>query len=131
MIYLAIRTLALIGAMTGTCPVFAGQSPDQSQTPTSTPSTPTSTPTPSAVAAAPVVSATPSADVLKRAKLAGYRTKKLRQGITVFCKEEVHVGTRFSTNSCIDETQLEELLLRAQSQRDSMNNRVGTQSNIK
>jgi hypothetical protein len=128
MISLVIRSLALIGVMTGTCPVFAGQSPDQSQTHASTPA---SSPAPSAVAAAPAVSATPSPDVLKRAKLAGYRIKKLRQGTTVFCKEESHVGTRFSTNSCIDETQLEELLLRVQSQRDSMNNRVGTQSNTK
>ena len=140
MIYLETRILTLIGVMMATCPVLAGQSPAQSQTPISTPtsaptSTPTSTPTsssaPSAVATAPVVSATPSPDVLKRAKLAGYRVKKLRQGTTVFCKEESHVGTRFSTNSCVDETQLEEFLLRAQSQRDSMNNRVGTQSSTK
>ena len=136
MISLEIRILTLIGVMIGICPAFAGQSPDQSQTPTSPPAStataaPTSTPPPSAVAAVPAVSATPSPDVLKRAKLAGYRIKKLRQGTTVFCKEESHVGSRFSTNSCIDETQLEESLLRTQSQRDSMNNRVGTQSNTK
>ena len=135
MISLEIRILTLIGVMIGICPAFAGQSP-ASQTPTSPPAStataaPTSTPPPSAVAAVPAVSATPSPDVLKRAKLAGYRIKKLRQGTTVFCKEESHVGSRFSTNSCIDETQLEESLLRTQSQRDSMNNRVGTQSNTK
>jgi len=122
MIYFAIRILILIGVTLGTCPAYAAQPPDQ---PRQTPS-----PTPSTVAAAPVVAA-PSPDVLKRAKLAGYRVKKLRDGTTAFCKQESHVGTRFSTNSCIDENQLEELLLRAQSQRDSMNNRVGTQSNTK
>lgn len=121
MIHFEIRTLVLIGAI-GTCPAYAGQPAD--------PPRQTSSPPPSAVAAAPVVPA-PSPDVLKRAKLAGYRVKKLRDGSTVFCKEESHVGTRFSTNSCIDENQLQEFLLRAQSQRDSMNNRVGTQSNTK
>jgi hypothetical protein len=122
MIYFAIRILILIGVTIGTCPAYAAQPPDQ---PRQTPSA-----TPSRVAAAPVVPA-PSPDVLKRAKLAGYRVKKLRDGTTAFCKQESHVGTRFSTSSCIDENQLEELLLRAQSQRDSMNNRVGTQSNTK
>jgi hypothetical protein len=122
MSYFEIRILVLIGVTIGTCPAYAAQPPDQ---PRQTPS-----PTPSTVAAAPVVPA-PSPDVLKRAKLAGYRFKKLRDGTTVFCKEESHVGTRFSTSSCIDENQLEEFLLRAQSQRDSMKNRVGTQSNTK
>jgi hypothetical protein len=121
-IYLEIRILVLIGVTIGTCPAYAGQRPDQPRQ--------ASSPTPSAVTAAPVAPA-PSPDVLKRAKLAGYRIKKLREGTTVFCKEESHVGTRFSTNSCIDENQLEEFLLRAQSQRDSMKNRVGTQSNTK
>ncbi len=115
------RILVLIGTI-GACPAYAGQPPDQPRQTTSPP--------PTAVAAAPVVAA-PSPDVLKRAKQAGYRVKKLRDGTTVFCKEETHVGTRFSTSSCINDNQLEEFLLRAQSQRDSMNNRVGTQSNTK
>ena len=122
MIYFEIRILVLIGVTIGTGLADAAQPPDQPRQ--------TSSSTPSTVAAAPVVPA-PSPDVLKRAKLAGYRVKKLRDGTTAFCKQESHVGTRFSTNSCIDENQLEELLLRAQSQRDSMNNRVGTQSNTK
>ena len=121
MIYLEFRLLALIGAAIGIFPAYAGQTPDPPRQ---------ASPAPSAAAAAPVV-ATPSPDVLKRAKLAGYRIKKLRDGTTAFCKQESHVGTRFSTTSCIDENQLEELLLRAQSQRDSMQNRVGTQSNTK
>lgn len=122
MSYCEIRILVLIGLTFGICPAYAAQPPDQ---PHQTPS-----PTPSTVAAVPVAPA-PSPDVLKRAKLAGYRIKKLRDGATVFCKEESHVGTRFSTSSCIDENQLEEFLLRAQSQRDSMKNRVGSQSNTK
>jgi len=124
LIYPETRILFLIGAIIGACPGYAGPSPDP-------PSASNTSPTPTVAAAAPAVSATPSPDVLKRARLAGYRIRKLREGTTVFCKQESHVGSRFSTDSCIDETQLEEILLRAQSQRDAIRNRIGTQTDTK
>jgi hypothetical protein len=65
--------------------------------------------TPGAVAAA-----SPSAAFLRQARLAGYHIKNLREGTTVFCKNETPVGSRFTTESCIDEVQLEEFLIRAQ-----------------
>jgi hypothetical protein len=83
---------------------------------------------PNTSASPPATAATP-ADVLKRARLAGYRPRKLLQGTTVstvYCKHEMHVGSRFASESCIDETQLEEFLLRAQSQRDSLDHRRGS-----
>lgn len=123
MIYPDTRVFILIGVVSGIGPVNAGPSPDQ---PSASPSSPTTT-----AAAAPVVPATPLPDVLKRAKLAGYRVKKLRDGSTVFCKQEAHLGSRFSTDSCIDETQLQEFLLRAQSQRDSLKNHIGSQTDFK
>jgi hypothetical protein len=110
-----IYFLFFLGVMSAVGPAYAGSSPDE----------------PTAAAAAPVSPAIPSPDVLKRARLAGYQVRKLRNGNTVFCKHEAHVGTRFSTDSCIDETQLEEFLLRAQSQRDSLKNRVGTPTDVK
>jgi hypothetical protein len=123
LIYPDTRVLILIGVVSSIGPVNAGPSPDQ---PSASPSSPTTT-----AAAAPVVPATPLPDVLKRAKLAGYRVKKLRDGSTVFCKQEAHLGSRFSTDSCIDETQLQEFLLRAQSQRDSLKNHIGSQTDFK
>jgi len=81
------------------------------------------TTTTTAMAAAPASS---SAAVLKQAKLASYYPKKLRQGTTVFCKEEARLGSRFNSESCIDETQLEEFLIRAQDQRDKLTNRRET-----
>jgi hypothetical protein len=123
LIYPDTRVFILIGVVSGIGPVNAGPSPDQ---PSASPSSPTTT-----AAAAPVVPATPLPDVLKRAKLAGYRVKKLRDGSTVFCKQEAHLGSRFSTDSCIDETQLQEFLLRAQSQRDSLKNHIGSQTDFK
>lgn len=77
----------------------------------------------SASVVAPATSATPvspSVEPLWQAGLAGYHVRKLRQGATIFCKNEAHVGNRFSTESCIDETQLAEFLIRAQSQRDEL-----------
>lgn len=70
--------------------------------------------------------ASPPPTLLKLAKLAGYHTRKLKEGTTVFCKEEAHLGSRFSTESCIDEVQLQEFLIRAQDQRDKLKNRRGT-----
>jgi hypothetical protein len=85
------------------------------------------TTTTSAMAAAPASS---SAAVLRQAKLAGYYTRKLPQGTTVFCKAEAHLGSRFSTESCIDEPQLAEFLIRAQDQRDRLTNRRGTGTDV-
>jgi hypothetical protein len=73
----------------------------------------------------------PSTEILKQARLAGYRVRKLRQGVAIFCKNDAHVGTRFSTESCIDESQLEEFLLWAQAQRDEIRTRKGTSTNLK
>jgi hypothetical protein len=132
------RILILIGMMIGMGPAYAQQSPDQPNASTLPPATtvpaapPTTTATPATAApgtaAAPV---SPSLEVLKQARLAGYHIRKSRQGATVFCKQEAHLGSRFSTDSCIDETQFEEVLLRAQSQRDSLNNRIGTSTGNK
>lgn len=68
--------------------------------------------------------------MLRQANVAGYHIRKLRQGTTVFCKEETHLGSRFSSESCIDETQLEEFLIRAQDQRDKLSNRRGTGTDL-
>jgi hypothetical protein len=72
-----------------------------------------------------VVPAAPSLEILKQARQAGYQLRRVR-GTIVFCKEEVHVGTRFSTFSCIDQVQLEEFLIRAHDQHDKLQNRHGT-----
>jgi hypothetical protein len=45
--------------------------------------------------------------------------------VKLFCENEAHVRSRFSAESGIDETQLEEFLVRAQDQRDRLNNRRG------
>jgi hypothetical protein len=124
------RILILISVMIGIGPAYAAQSPDQpsaasSPRATTAPAAVPATPAPPATAA-PVTAAapaSPSVEVLKQARLAGYHIRKSPQGATVFCTKEAHVGTRFSTDSCIDESQFQEFLIRAQDQRDKLTNR--------
>jgi hypothetical protein len=105
----------------------AAQSPKQSSTGTSTPVTGVSAATPAAAPepTSPTAQTSPSADVLKRARLAGYHIKKSPQGAIVFCKREAHLGSRFSTDSCIDESQLQEVLIRTKDQQDKMQHQRG------
>ena len=63
----------------------------------------------------------PSPDTLKKAKSAGYRTK-VKSGQTVFCKTEAEIGTHFTEERCIGETQLLTVLDRLQQQRDGLTN---------
>lgn len=109
------RILILLGAIVGMVAAHAQKSPDQ----------PNSS-SPSPAVTAPVTPPSPSAAVLRQAKLAGYHIKKLRDGKTMFCKNETHLGSRFSTESCLDESQLAEFLIRTQTQRDNLNNRLGS-----
>lgn len=127
-----VRILILLGLMLGIAPAYAAWSPDQASaltalsatTPAAAPAKPVPAAAPAPGTAAPPAS--PSVEVLKKARLAGYHIRKLREGATIFCKKEAHVGSRFSTENCIDEPQLEELLIRAQDQRDKFDHRRGT-----
>jgi hypothetical protein len=70
--------------------------------------------------------ANPSAGLLRQAIRAGYHIRKLGQGIAVFCKNEPRLGSRFTVESCIDEVQLQEILIRTQDQQDKLSHRRGT-----
>ena len=102
------------------------QSPADQPSPSAT-STPAAAPAPE-TAAAP---ATPSFEVLKQARQEGFRIRRQPQtGLVVFCKKTTPVGTRFATESCIDETQIQEYLIRAKDQREKMENLKGSPTNI-
>ena len=66
----------------------------------------------------------PSADILRSARNAGFKIKKVN-GTVGFCKSETTVGTHFVSESCISEQQLSLLLERAQAQRDGLQHMVG------
>ena len=76
--------------------------PTQSPAPSGTPSAPATSPPPAAPAG-------PSADTIKKARLAGFRPES-RDGKTMFCQETANLGTRFPTKKCINEQQLQGVL---------------------
>jgi len=98
-----------------TPPAPAAQESDSSAAPAQAPasSTPTTSPNapPGAPAAspAPAAPAGPSADTIKKARVAGYRPET-RNGTTMFCQETANIGTRFPTKKCIDEQQLKSVM---------------------
>ena len=92
----------------GTPPAPAAQGSDPPPAPTQSPppsGAPTAPPTAPAAAPAQAAPAGPSADTIKKARLAGYRPET-RNGTTMFCQETANLGTRFPTKKCLDEQQI-------------------------
>lgn len=71
------------------------------------PATPTLATAP-APAAAPA-SSEPSPELLKQARSEGFRPKK-RDGVTVFCHTDATLGTRFETEKCVSQIQLQSVI---------------------
>ena len=122
-------SLLLISIMTAVAvPAYAQQTPGAAKAPATAQDTtaPTATPpaaTPATTAAAAKKAAdtpdVPSADTLKKARTAGYHTK-VHRGEVYYCKDIVQTGTRFKTETCLDENQLAQVLERQQAQRDQL-----------
>jgi hypothetical protein len=71
-----------------------------------------------------VVNGGPSADILRSARNAGFKIK-IADGKTHFCKTEAPIGTRFVSESCMNEQQVTLFLSRAQGQRDTLTHILG------
>jgi len=115
-------------------PVYAQQAPAPAADATAKPAAnaPAAPPVTTAPAAAVPATAAPkaaddvpSAAVLKKARAAGYHTR-IKRGNVVYCKTETVLGSHFTSESCIDEDQLEATLLHSQAQRDDLMHTVGT-----
>jgi len=63
----------------------------------------------------------PSADILKKARDAGYHTK-VSHNVVYYCREDTDVGTRFRTEKCLTEEQLQVQLERLQAAKDQLRN---------
>jgi pyruvate/2-oxoglutarate dehydrogenase complex dihydrolipoamide acyltransferase (E2) component len=66
----------------------------------------------------------PSADILRSARDAGFKIK-IADGTTHFCKTQAPIGTRFVSESCMNEQQVTLWLSRAQDQREKLQNMLG------
>jgi hypothetical protein len=71
-----------------------------------------------------VVNIGPSADILRSARNAGF-TVKIAGGTTHFCKTEAPIGTRLTSEHCLNEQQLTLFLDRAQDQREKLSHLLG------
>jgi len=71
-----------------------------------------------------VVNGGPSADILRSARNAGFKIK-IANGKTHFCKTEAPIGSRFVSESCMNEQQVTLFLSRAQDQRDTLTHILG------
>jgi hypothetical protein len=83
------------------------------------PSTPAAAPTQPAASPAPAAPAGPSAETLKKARMAGYRPET-KNGTTMYCQETANLGTRFPTKKCLNEQQLNGVVDIQHQQQDSM-----------
>jgi hypothetical protein len=113
----AAGTPAARGADSSPAPT---QSPAATSAPTTAPAaTPTATPAERETSPPPAAPAGPSADTLKKARLAGYRPET-KKGITMYCQETANIGTRFPTKKCLDESQLKLVMDVHNDQADSL-----------
>lgn len=71
-----------------------------------------------------VVNGGPSADILRSARNAGFAVK-IAGGTTHFCKSEAPIGTRLTSEHCLNEQQLTLFLDRAQDQREKLSHLLG------
>jgi hypothetical protein len=61
----------------------------------------------------------PSAETIKKARLAGYKPEK-HKGAIQFCMEDADIGTHFKTKKCYDEDRLALILQQQQLQREQL-----------
>ena len=85
-----------------------------------TPAAPAARVIPDAAANVPTSSSTKvTPDLIKKAASVGY-FPRTRGGVAVYCRTDSDIGTRFTTEKCINEDQLSEVVLRAREVQDNM-----------
>lgn len=126
--------IALIGVLGSATPAFAQQSSPgvttQPVAPISAPTAPDATTTTSSTTAPNAGSqgqqtsnARPAPDVIKEARRNGY-VLKTKSDNYVFCKTDASVGTRFTTEKCLDVDTLALMLQQQERDRDYMRSTI-------
>ncbi|MGH8137529.1 MAG: hypothetical protein ACREVV_04945 [Steroidobacteraceae bacterium] len=113
MAHAQFRSLACISALIAiAAPVYSQQPSATTPASTATPGTPPAAQAP----AADKAPSAPSAEMLSRANAVGLRPE-VRKGVTVYCRKDADLGTRFPTKKCVDENGLEDMVLRLERQK--------------
>jgi len=111
----AVTPAAPVAPASATAPA-----PTQSPAPPSAPTAaPTAAPSEPAASPVPAAPAGPSAETLKKARMAGYHPET-KKGVTLYCQETANIGTRFPTKKCLDESQLMSVMDVHNDQADSL-----------
>jgi hypothetical protein len=97
----------------------AAQSSQPAASETTDKTTTTSTAATSSATAATAPSSSPSEDVLKKARRAGFKPETVN-GVTRFCYKDATLGTHFETKKCYDEAGMLAELNQRQDERDQM-----------
>lgn len=105
MTHASLSTLLLLVAATAAMPAGAQQS-ESANAPAVATAPPAAATTPPAQSA-PAKPAGPAPDTLKKARNLGMRPKVLKTGQTVYCWKDADTGTRFETEKCVDENNLQ------------------------
>jgi len=93
------RTLLILVAATAAALPSGAQQSDSANAPAAA--------TAPAAQTASATPAGPSPDTLKKARNLGMRPKVLKTGQTVYCWKDADTGTRFETEKCVDESNLQ------------------------
>ncbi|MDP9008691.1 MAG: hypothetical protein M3N91_08290 [Pseudomonadota bacterium] len=97
-----------------TVPIYAQQAPEPAKAPAnSSPAAPAQ----ADISAQDADAAAAAAAIAKKAKAAGWRPE-MRSGVTVYCRQDAEVGSRFTKKRCATETQLAAVLERQEYERE-------------
>jgi len=81
--------------------------------------TSTATTTTTATSTTTTASTAPSAETIKKARTLGLNPRK-RKGKTMYCQDVADIGTRFTTEHCYEEENLETITREMQATREQM-----------
>jgi hypothetical protein len=113
-----IRYLFLVVCIAGAATPCLAQQPAKNATQTEAPAAAAPAEAPAAPAAAAATSSAasssdastgPSPELLKKARLAGYKPET-QHGATVYCSKEASLGTRFEKKTCYNESQIAQVI---------------------
>lgn len=68
-----------------------------------------------------------SPELMRQARALGYSPEKMRDGTTVFCRQEVTVGTRFAKKQCVTQQDIPSMVQNSQEQQDQLRANCGGQ----
>lgn len=116
----SLAAFAVLAQSPSAAPTGPADAPAEKPAPAApAPSSQPADPDASAPSSQPADRDVPSAQTIKKARLAGFHPET-RSGKTMFCQESANLGTRFATKKCFNEEQLNSIVDAQNRTRDSL-----------